>query len=257
MLGFYLFTVHVLTTETHFLNKALLKDRNFVLSAVMFFAFGFVLLPTVALQSPMLDEVLNYPPDTTGYIAIPRSIALLAALILVNHVPIRIDTRPLIAGGASAGGLRDLVDARLFALDALGGWWSRPACSRAPVSVFCCRCSAKSAFSTLDPKLRPEGTVVFNLARLYGSTIGIAVVLTFFYNNTQAMHGALAKNITPYRAAAHAAAALPKHGLAHLNDMITGQAALIGVIGQFKILMVVMLVVSPLVLLLRKPRPIN
>jgi DHA2 family multidrug resistance protein len=115
----------------------------------------------------------------------------------------------------------------------------------------------KTAFSTLDPKLRPEGTVLFNLSRLYGSTIGIAVVQTFFYGNTQAMHSALAKNITPHRAAIHAAAALSRQGLAELNQMITGQAAVVAVIGQFKILMIVMLIVSPLILLLRKPRPIG
>jgi DHA2 family multidrug resistance protein len=34
--------------------------------------------------------------------------------------------------------------------------------------------------------------------------------------------------------------------------MVTGQAALIGVIGQFKVMMIAMLVVSPLVLFLRK-----
>jgi DHA2 family multidrug resistance protein len=113
----------------------------------------------------------------------------------------------------------------------------------------------RAAFSTLDPKFRPEGTAPFNLSRLYGSTIGIALVQIFFYGNTQAMHLALAKNLTPYRAAAHAAAAVSKQGLARLNDMITGQAAVIAVIGQFKILMIAMLVVSPLVLLLRKPRP--
>src|SRR5262249_1041473 len=45
--GFYLFFVHVLTRDEHFLNKALLKDRNFVLSAIMLFAVGFVLLPTL------------------------------------------------------------------------------------------------------------------------------------------------------------------------------------------------------------------
>jgi MFS transporter, DHA2 family, multidrug resistance protein len=32
-----------------------------------------------ALTSPMLDEILNYPPDTTGYMALPRSIALVGA----------------------------------------------------------------------------------------------------------------------------------------------------------------------------------
>jgi MFS transporter, DHA2 family, multidrug resistance protein len=113
----------------------------------------------------------------------------------------------------------------------------------------------KAAFSTLDPKFRPEGTALFNLSRLYGSTIGIAVVQVFFYNNTQAVHVALAKDLTPYRAAAHAAGSISRPRLAALNDMVTGQAAVIAVIDQFKILMIVMLIVSPLVLFLRKPRP--
>ena len=255
-LGFYLFIVHVLTARTHFLDKALLADRNFVLSTIMFSAFGFVLLPTMALTSPMLDELLGYPADTTGYLAIPRSGALLAALILVSRAPPKIDNRLLIAFGA--------------ALVIYGNWRMlgySPAMDWRPVVTaglaqgaglgILMPVLARTAFSTLDPKFRPEANVVFNLARLYGSTIGIAVVQTCFYGNTQAMHLALAVSITPYRAATRAAAALPRQGLAALNDMITGQAAIVAVIDQFEILMMAMLIVSPLVLLLRKPRPIN
>ncbi|HVJ52069.1 MAG TPA: DHA2 family efflux MFS transporter permease subunit [Aliidongia sp.] len=256
VLGFYLFIVHVLTTQTHFLNKSLLKDRNFVLSTVMFFALGFVLLPTMALTSPMLDELLNYPADTTGYVAIPRSIALLAALILVSYVPARVDNRLLVAGGTA---LVVYANWRMLGYSPAMDW--RPVITAGVLQGaglgILMPVLAKTAFSTLDPKLRPEGTVLFNLSRLYGSTIGIAVVQTFFYGNTQAMHLALAENITPYRAAAHAATALSRQGLAQLNEMITGQAAVVAVIGQFKILMIAMLVVSPLVLLLRKPRPID
>jgi MFS transporter, DHA2 family, multidrug resistance protein len=255
-LGFYLFAVHVLTRQTHFLDKALLQDRNFVLSTVMYFALGFVLLPTMALTSPMLDELLNYPADTTGYVAIPRSIALLAALVLVGYVPARIDSRLLVAGGTAlvvyanwqmlgyspAMHWRTVAAAGMFQGAGLG--LLMPLLTR-------------TAFSTLDPKLRPEGTVLFNLARLYGSTIGISVVQTCFYGNTQAMHLALANDITPYRAAAHAAATASTQGLAEINEMITGQAAFVALIGQFKILMMAMLIVSPLVLLLRKPRPIH
>jgi DHA2 family multidrug resistance protein len=117
--------------------------------------------------------------------------------------------------------------------------------------------AAKAAFATLDPKLRPGGSVLLNLARLYGSTIGIAVVQIFFYNNTQAMHLALAKDLTPYRAAAHVGGSIAKPGLAALNGMVTQQAAIVAVIDQFKILMFAMLIVSPVVLFLRKPRPTN
>ena len=77
MLGFYLFIVHVLTRKAHFLRTALFRDRNLVLSTVMSFALGFVLLPTLALTSPMLEELLNYPVETTGYMTIPRGVSLL------------------------------------------------------------------------------------------------------------------------------------------------------------------------------------
>jgi len=116
---------------------------------------------------------------------------------------------------------------------------------------------SRTAFGTLDPKFRPEGTALFNVSRVYGSSIGIAVVQIFFYNNTQAMHLALAKDLTPYRMAAHVAASTNMPSLAMLNEMITQQAAVVAVIDQFKILMLAMLIVSPLVLFLRKPRPVN
>ena len=45
----------------------------------MSFAVGFVLLPTLALTSPMLEELLEYPVDTTGYMTIPRGVALVGA----------------------------------------------------------------------------------------------------------------------------------------------------------------------------------
>jgi DHA2 family multidrug resistance protein len=254
VLGFYSYLVHVLTRKAHFLDKALFKDRNFVLSAIMYFAFGFVLLPTIALTSPMLDELLNYPADTTGYMSIPRSIALVGALLLTGRVPSRIDNRLLVAGGMA---LVIYANWWMLGYSPLMDWW--------PVLIAGMLQGAglgillptltKVAFSTLDPAFRPEGTVLFNLSRLYGSTIGISLVIFFFYDNTQAMHVALAKDLAPYRAAAHVAGSIAKPGLAALNDMISGQAAFVGIIDQFKVMMIAMLIVSPLVLLLRKPRP--
>jgi DHA2 family multidrug resistance protein len=255
-LGFYLYLVHVLTTKDHFLDKALFRDRNFVLSTIMYFALGFVLLPTIALTSPMLDEILNYPADTTGYMAIPRSIALVGALILAGRIPPRIDNRLVVVGGIV---LIVYANWRMLSYSPLMDW--RPVLVAGVIQGaglgILMQALTKAAFSTLDPTLRPEGATLFNLSRLYGSTIGIALVIFFFYDNTQAMHLALAKDLTPYRAAAHVAGSLAAAKLAMLNDAITGQAAFVGVIGQFEVMMIAMLIVSPLVLFLRKPRPIN
>jgi DHA2 family multidrug resistance protein len=222
----------------------------------MFFAVGFVLLPTLALTSPMLEELLEYPVDTTGYMTLARGVTLVGAVSLMGFVPARIDNRLFIVGGLAAVayasslmlGYSPLMDQRLVVtatlLQGAGLGTLLPSLS-------------KAAFGTLDPKFRPEGAAVLNLSRVYGSTIGIAVVQLFFYVNTQATHLALAKNLTPYRAAAHVTGSIAKPGLAALNGMVTQQAAVIAVIDQFKILMFAILIVSPLVLFLRKPRPAN
>jgi DHA2 family multidrug resistance protein len=254
-LGLYLFAVHVLTAKVHFLNKRLFNDRNFVLSTVIFFAVGFVLLSTMALTSPMLDEILGYPPDTTGSLTIPRGIGLVGAFLLMGRVPERFDRRLFVAAGVAVVIYANWLMLGYSPLMA----WSPVAVAGAIQGVgigVLMPSLTKVAFSTLDPTLRPEGTGLFNLSRVYGSTLGVAIVQLFFFNNTQAMHLALASNLTPYRAAAHSAPT-SLQALAGLNEMITGQAAFIAVVDQFKILMFAMLVVSPLVVFLRKPVATN
>jgi len=177
-------------------------------------------------------------------------------MLLTGLVPARIDNRLLVAGGMA---LVIYANWRMLGYSPEMDWW--------PVLIARMLQGAglgillptltKAAFSTLDPTFRPEGTALFNLSRLYGSTIGIALVLVFFYDNTQAMHVALAKDLAPYRAAAHVSGSISQPGLAMLNSKITDQAAFIGVIDQFKVMMIAMLIVSPLVLLLRKPRPVK
>ncbi len=256
-LGLYLFGVHVLTAKVHFLSKGLFKDRNFVLSTLIFFALGFVLLSTMALTSPMLDELLGFPPILTGGLTIPRGVGLVGAFILMGRLREGLDYRVFVAAGVALVvyanwlmlGYSPLMDWRSVAvagaLQGVGLGVLMPSLG-------------KVAFSTLDPKLRPEGSFFFNLTRVYGSTLGVAVVQLFLFNNTQAMHLALASHLTAYRAAAHSVtASMSLPALAGLNEMITGQAVLIAIIGQFKILMWVMLAVSPLVVFLRKPVPTN
>lgn len=253
-LGFCLYAVHILTTRAHFLDKALFRDRNFVLSTIMFFAFGFVLLPTVALTSPMLEELLGYPADTTGYMTIPRSLALLGGLALAWLMPRRIDNRLLLVIGAA---LVIYGNWRMIGYSPLMDWWPVVAAGMfqgAGLGLLMPTLT-KAAFSTLDPALRPEGTALFNLARLYGSTIGVAIVQLYFFNNTQAMHLALASHVTSHAVSVQAPGFLSRAGLGVLNEMMTGQAAAIALFGQFKLLMIAMLIVSPLALLLRKPSP--
>jgi EmrB/QacA subfamily drug resistance transporter len=256
-LGLYLFVVHVLTAKVHFLNKSLLKDRNFVFSTIIFFAVGFVLLSTMALTSPMLDEILGYPPITTGALTIPRGAGIVIAFLLMIRLPAHFDSRYFVALGV---GLVIYANWSMLSYSPLM-YWPPVAIAGAIQGIglgILMPSISKVAFSTLDPKLRPEGTGFFNLARVYGSTIGVAVVQASFFNNTQAVHLALASHLTPFAIAARAVTvSTPLQAVAGLNDMITDQAAFIAVLDQFKILMMAMVVVSPLILFLRKPASAN
>jgi DHA2 family multidrug resistance protein len=255
VVGFYLFFVHVLTTKVHFFNKGLFKDRNFFLSTIMYGVVGFVLLPTLALTSPMLEELLNYPVDTTGYMTIPRGITLVGGLVLMSFMPARIDNRIFVIGGIA---LVAYANWRMLGYSPAMDWTAVAIAGFLQGAGLAMSISAlsKTAFSTLDQKLHPEGGAIFNVSRLYGGSIGVALVQIFFYGNTQAMHLALAKDLAPYRAAAHLTGPVAKPGLAMLNDLITGQAAIVAIIGQFKILFIAILIVSPLVLFLQNPRPL-
>jgi DHA2 family multidrug resistance protein len=250
--GFYLFFVNILTSEAHFFDKALFKDRNFALSTIMYFASGFVLLPTLALTSPMLEELLGYPVDTTGYITIWRGITLVGALALMGVAPTRIDIRVYMMVGMA---LVVYANYRMLGYSPLMDW--------RPVAVsnllqggglgMLMSALAKSAFWTLPPQFKPQANGIFVLSRLYGATTGVAVVQVYFFNNTQIVHASLGEHITPYQATG-GTASTSTETLEALNQLVTHQAAVIAIIDQFKILMVVMLIVSPLVLFLRKPR---
>jgi DHA2 family multidrug resistance protein len=76
-----------LDDKRYFLGKELFKEHGFLLSTIMFLACGFVLLPTLALTWPVLEELLNNPVDTTGSMTIPRSISLVGELVLVSLIP--------------------------------------------------------------------------------------------------------------------------------------------------------------------------
>ncbi|MDE1916776.1 MAG: MFS transporter [Sphingomonadales bacterium] len=250
--GFALYLAHIATAARHFLDKALFRDRNFILSTVMFFAFGFVLLPKVALTSPMLEELLGYPPDTTGAMTIPRSIALLGALILTARAPAWIDSRLFILTGSA---LTAYASGRMLVYSPLMDW--RPVVAAGMVQGaglgMLMPALGKAAFSTLPPALKPEGMALFNMARLYGSTLGIAVVQWFLADNTQAMHLALTGHVTLHQVTVKMPGMLSATGPAMLNEMVTAQAACIALFEQFKILMFATLIVTPLALLLRRP----
>jgi MFS transporter, DHA2 family, multidrug resistance protein len=257
-LAFYLFLVHMFSSERPFLNPALFKDRNFVASNVFILMIGVVLFATLALLPPMLQNQFGYPVILTGLVTMPRGVGTLVGMILVGRLVARFDAR-LVMGAGLALTAYSLWEMTQFSLG-MSAWpviisgvfqGIGVGLVYVPLSMV--------AFTTLPGSLRNEGTSFFNLLRNVGSSIGISVVFFLLTQNTQRVHASLAEHVTPFNTASNPAAAhidvSTTKGLLALNGMITNQSAMIGYLDDFKLMMVLTLVTIPFLLMIKNAKP--
>ena len=253
-LAFYLFIVHMFSSSQPFLNPALFKDRNFVASNIFILMIGVVLFATLALLPPMLQNQLQYPVVLTGLVTMPRGIGTLLGMILVGRLIKHFDPRLVMAIGLAFTAYA-LWEMTRFSLG-MGSWpviisgiiqGAGVGLVYVPLSMV--------AFVTLPSHLRNEGTSFFNLLRNVGSSVGISVVMFLLVQNTQRLHATLAEHITPFNIASNPAAASfnfgSTSGLLAVNGLITNQAAMIGYLDDFKLMMVLTIVTIPFLLMIR------
>src|SRR4029079_15264277 len=100
-----------------------------------------------------------------------------------------------------------------------------------------------TAFATLPPQLRTDGSSLLNLTRSVGSSIGISVVMTLLSRNTQTSHSDLAGHITPAITGMLDMSSLERFnqygsaGLSVLDGIVTRQAAMIAYVDDFWLMM--------------------
>jgi DHA2 family multidrug resistance protein len=258
-LAFYLFVAHTATAEKPFVSPALFRDRNFAVALVCIFVVGIVLLATLALLTPFLQNVMGYPVVTAGLVMGPRGIGTMIAMMVVGRLVGRVDPRGLITIGFiltawalydMTGFTADVSERTIVVTGLLQGFGL--GLIFVPLSTV--------AFSTLPATLRTEATGLFNLMRNIGSSIGIAVVSSLLVSGRQANHADIVTHVTPFNRLFQDPDImrfwnpLTAAGRAALDDEITRQATVIAFIDDFKLMMITALVAIPLVFLLRRGR---
>ena len=97
--AFYLFLVHTFTATHPFVNPRLFTDRNFAAGLVFIFLIGIILLATLALLTPYLQNLMGYPVLTAGMVLAPRGMGTMLMMFLVGRVVGRIDARLIVGAG--------------------------------------------------------------------------------------------------------------------------------------------------------------
>lgn len=265
-LALYLFLVQMFTARQPFIPPAIFRDRNYSTALVFMFVMGILLLATMALLPPYLQNLMNYPVITTGLVLAPRGVGTMAAMILVGRLMGKVDVRLLLTFG---------LGMMTFSL-----WEMTQFSTTMPISMlvrtglvqgfgmgFVFVPLSTVAYATLDPRYRGDATALFSLVRNLGSSIGISVVIALLAQNTQISHADLSSTITPfsdgYQLYGHA---VQQAGLGHpgstammalFNGQVTAQAAEIAYLDDFLLMMYITLFVMPLVLVMRKPKHVS
>lgn len=255
--AFYLFLVHTFTARDSFVDPSLFLDRNFTVGVLFIFVVGITYLASLALMTPYLQSLMGYPVLTAGFVLGPRGIGTMMAMMVVGRLIGRADIRILLTVGL-------LLTA--WAMWDMSGW--TPDVSQSTIVItgliqgaglgFLFVPLTTVTFSTLAPERRPAATGIYNLSRNIGSSVGISIVAALLVENVQANHADIASYVTPFNrllqhpVIAHLWNPWTAAGRAALDGVITKQATIIAYVNDFKLLMLVSLVVIPLVFLLRK-----
>jgi DHA2 family multidrug resistance protein len=255
----YLFLTHMFTAERPFIEPGLFADRNFVAGILLMFTVGVLLLATMALLPPFLQNLLGFPVITAGYVLAPRGLGTMAAMMVVGKLVGKVDTRLLVLTGLTLMAW-SLYEMTQFNADVGTAEIVYTGVVQGVGLGFIFVPLSAIAFATLAPRYRNEGTAMFSLIRNIGSSVGISLVMTMLGHEIQASHAALSEAITPFRTALQAPG-LPEAwssasstGLVALNAEVSRQALTIAYINDFRLMMYLSLLALPLLLLLRKPR---
>ncbi|MBK8359240.1 DHA2 family efflux MFS transporter permease subunit [Propionivibrio sp.] len=259
--SFIYFVIHTRLTaaEESFFDYRLLKNRNYVTGLLFVFVVGIVLFSVRALAPTMLQNLMHYPAAMAGLVTAPSGVGTLIAMVVVGRLIGKVDFRMLLLFGFSITAISLWqMSGYTLVLSQSDIVWPGVVQGIGLGLVFVPLSTA--TFATVSASMRAQGTAIYSLIRNIGSSIGIALVQALLVRNTQIMHVSLAEKINyanpAFQDAAIASAYGPGNsaGLAALNVEVSSQAAMIGYTNDFRLMMILVLMVIPLLLLVQSPK---
>ena len=257
--AFYLFIVHVTTTDRPFLQLRLLLDRNYAVGIIIGFTFGMLYFTTIVLQPTMLQTLQGYPDSLIGIMQSTRGVGLLTGSFVLLTLLRNLDPRTVLFLGFMIQGVAGLamsqfdVNMTLFAVTwttflqgfGVGMMWS-------PIFLV--------TFATLAPQHVPEAASVFHLLRNIGSSVHIALTATLVMRTGRATYSEMIQALNPFNEMLAFGSVMGKwsmaseSGLAALAGEVGRHAALVGYVNGYFAYGMAAFLVMPLAFLAKRPQ---
>jgi MFS transporter, DHA2 family, multidrug resistance protein len=256
----WLFVTHQLTTKKPMFDRLLVTDRNFFISMNMMLLVGMMMLGLFALLPPMLQNLYGYTVYDTGILLAPRGVGILLAMFIASRLTGKVDSRIIIFFGF----LLTAASTWLMTLWSLNMDW-HPIVYTGLLQGFGMGFVFIPlngvAFSTLPMRLRTDGSSLMYLFRSLGGSFGISIMTTMLARNMQTSHEDLAGHITSSSmptidpSSADRLGSLGEAALQLMNLEINRQAAMIAYLDDFKLMMILLIIISPMIFFLKPGEP--
>jgi DHA2 family multidrug resistance protein len=254
----YLFIVHMMTAKAPFIPPKIFKDRNFFSALFLMFVVGAILLASSALLPPYLQNLAGYSVFDTGMLMAPRGFGTMVAMMFAGRLAMKVDPRILMTGG---------IALLLWSMWDMSGWTPQIDSTTLIIVTFLQGIGMGfvfvplnlTAFATLAPYFRTDGSALMNLTRNIGSAIGVSVTTTVLANSVQIMHSQLSGYASGFnRALGVNAPSMMMNpqipfGLANLNGLMELRAQVIAYSNDFLFMTYVSLPAFLIIWLMRKP----
>ncbi|MFN8067154.1 MAG: DHA2 family efflux MFS transporter permease subunit [Vicinamibacterales bacterium] len=260
--------VHQLTSRAPIVDLRVFKVRSYAVGVFLMTIVGFVMYGSMVLLPIMLQTLLGYPPLQAGIALAPRGLGSFIMMPMTGALVGRVDARKLLTIGLVVGGGTMIWLSRMN-LNA-GYWdlfWPQVIQGMAMSMLFVPMTTI--AMDAIPREQMGYATSLFSLMRNIGGSVGIAMTSTLLARHTQQTTSLYGANVTAMdptsqalfyqmRGAFMAAGAdittATDRAYAALFGMVMRQASIVSFVGLFQILGIVFLVVTPLVLLMKRPR---
>ena len=257
--GFYFFLADAATTNKPFIPLQMFRDWNFSIAILFMFIIGIILLATMALVTPFIQNLMGYPVLSSGILLGARGIGTFFAMMAVGRLLSFVDARLIIGLGLVLS---------TVSLYVMVGWTQDVSAKELVIDsvvqgvglglVFVPLNTV--AFATLRPEWRTDAAAAWTLIRNIGSSVGISLIIAKLTDNISVFHSELVEFITPFNDAMKLPDAISRFSLnsasslAAIDGLINQQAAVMSYSNDFLIMTFVSLAAFPLLLLLRGPQ---
>jgi DHA2 family multidrug resistance protein len=250
------------------LNLRLLKNRNLVVSNLLMFTLGAVLYGSTVLIPQFLQNVLGYTARLAGMALSPGGFVVMAMMPIAGFLVSRVDARKLITFGFITLGLAtyhisslylgiDFKTAMLYRVYQSIGL----AFLFVPINTIC--------YVGVPQEQNNQISSMINLMRNLGGSFGISFVTTMIARRSQVHQTVLASHLSnsnrmqdrlqglssTYAQRLGSGPAAMQHAYASIYSTVQQQATVLGYRDTVLAMTTLIVLVMPLVLLARKPKP--